>query len=46
VKCDAFPCDRTGFDEALRRRWIQINERIRKVGLASYYEETRDKPRY
>lgn len=44
--CDAFPCDRTGFDEPLCCRWIQINERIRKIGLVRYYEETRDNPRY
>lgn len=44
--CDDFPCDHTGFDEPLRRRWIQINERIRMIGVARYYEEIRDKPRY
>ena len=44
--CDDFPCDHTGFDEHLHRRWIRLNQRIREVGVAQYYDETRDKPRY
>lgn len=45
-QCDEFPCDRTGFDEHLRVRWVKLNERIRKVGLERYDEETHDRPRY
>ena len=44
--CDDFPCDHTGFDESLHRRWIRLNERIRMIGVARYYQETQDKPRY
>ena len=45
-ECDEFPCDRTGFDEHLLKRWAKLNQRIREVGIEKYYEETRDTPRY
>ena len=45
-QCDEFPCDKTNFDEDLQNRWIKLNERIRKVGIENYYNETKDKPRY
>lgn len=44
--CDEFPCDHTGFDEHLHRRWIKLNERIREAGIEQYHEETKDQPRY
>jgi len=45
-QCKDFPCDRTGFDEHLRRRWIGINQRMNEVGVEKYYQETKDIPRY
>lgn len=45
-QCDEFPCDRTTFDPDLKRRWIEMNTRMRDVGLVAYYEETKDLPRY
>jgi hypothetical protein len=45
-QCKDFPCDNTGFDEDLKQRWLKINQRIRKIGLESYYNEVKDKPRY
>lgn len=45
-QCDEFPCQRTGFDENLQKRWIDLNVKIRDVGIEKYYEETRDTPRY
>jgi hypothetical protein len=45
-ECEEFPCDKTNFDEDLKRRWIQLNERIRKVGIEKYYADTKEKPRY
>jgi hypothetical protein len=45
-QCDEFPCQHSGFDENLKLRWLKINERIRTVGLESYYDEVKDKPRY
>lgn len=45
-QCDEFPCNKTNFDEDLQNRWIKLNEKIRKVGIENYYNETKDKPRY
>jgi hypothetical protein len=45
-QCDEFPCDKTNFDPHLERRWIQMNERMREIGVEAYYEETKDLPRY
>lgn len=45
-QCSDFPCDNTGFDEHLQKRSIDINMRMREIGVEKFYEETRDKPRY
>ncbi|MFX0106292.1 MAG: DUF3795 domain-containing protein [Candidatus Hodarchaeota archaeon] len=45
-QCDEFPCEKTNFDPHLKRRWIQINNRMKHIGIKSYYEETKDLPRY
>ena len=45
-ECDEFPCDKTNFDEHLKKRWIQMQERLKEIGIAAYYEENRDQPRY
>lgn len=45
-QCASFPCEQTGFDEHLQKRFISINEKIRKIGIENYYEEIKDVPRY
>lgn len=45
-ECDEFPCDQTTFDPDLKTRWIQMNERMKEIGVQGYYEETKDFPRY
>jgi hypothetical protein len=45
-QCDEFPCDDPGFDADLCRRWIQMNERMKEIGVEAYYEETKGLPRY
>jgi hypothetical protein len=45
-ECDEFPCDKTNFDPHLERRWRQMNERMREIGVEAYYEESKDQPRY
>jgi hypothetical protein len=45
-QCDEFPCEKTNFDPDLERRWIQMNNRMREIGVESYYQETKDLPRY
>lgn len=45
-QCDEFPCDKTNFDADLKRRWIQMNNRMKEVGVDVYCAETKDTPRY
>ena len=45
-QCEEFPCDKTNFDPHLERRWRQMNDRMKKIGVEAYYEETKDLPRY
>jgi hypothetical protein len=45
-QCDEFPCDKTNFDPDLKRRWIEMNERMKQIGVEQYYEESKDLPRY
>ncbi|MBW1784037.1 MAG: DUF3795 domain-containing protein [Deltaproteobacteria bacterium] len=45
-QCDAFPCNRTNFDDSLCKAWVRINEIIRNEGIEKYYEKTLKRPRY
>lgn len=45
-QCADFPCDNTGFDENLKHRWLELNQKIREIGLENYYNGIKDKPRY
>jgi len=45
-ECKEFPCNNTGFDENLNTRWLNINNKIREIGIDSYYNSIKDKPRY
>jgi hypothetical protein len=45
-QCSDFPCDKTGFDEHLHKRSIDINIRMKEIGVEKYYNEIKDKPRY
>jgi hypothetical protein len=45
-QCDEFPCGKTNFDPDFERRWIQMNNRMKEIGVESYYQETKDLPRY
>ncbi len=45
-QCDAFPCNDTNFDAELRARWIEMNARMKEIGIEEYFEETRSLPRY
>ena len=44
-QCDEYPCDEQ-FSGALRDRWIRINDRMKEIGAAAYYQEQLKKPRY
>ena len=45
-QCDDFPCDKTNFDPHLEKRWLQMNTRMKEIGVEAYYEETKDLCRY
>jgi len=45
-QCDEFPCEKTNFDPHLKARWIKMNNRMKEIGVESYYEETKDMCRY
>lgn len=45
-QCAEFPCNNTGFDENLRKRSVEINKKMKEVGVNVYYESIKDKPRY
>jgi len=45
-QCSDFPCDNTGFDNHLHKRSVDINMRIKEIGVEKYYNEIKDKPRY
>jgi len=45
-QCPEFPCTNTGFDQHLHNRSVDINRRMRAIGVEKYYDEIKDKPRY
>lgn len=45
-QCSEFPCNKTGFDEHLHKRSVNINNRMKEVGVEENYNEIKDKPRY
>lgn len=45
-ECSDFPCDKSGFDENLKQRWIASNKRMKEVGVIQYWEENKNLPRY
>ena len=45
-QCSDFPCNNTGFDQHLHKRSVDINMRMKEIGVERYYDEIKDKPRY
>jgi hypothetical protein len=45
-QCDEFPCEKSNFDPDLKHRWIQMNNRMKDIGVESYFQESRNLPRY
>ena len=45
-ECEGYPCNKTNFDPDLKQRWIQMNNRMKEIGVKAYYEEIKDLPRY
>ena len=45
-QCSLFPCENTGFDDHLYKRFVIINRRMQEIGVEKYYEEVRNITRY
>jgi hypothetical protein len=45
-ECDEFPCDKTNFDPDLKQRWLEMNQRMKEIGVEQYFDEAKDLPRY
>jgi hypothetical protein len=45
-QCSEYPCSPEGIDSYLRKRWLEMNDRMKEIGVEAYYEETKDLPRY
>ncbi len=45
-QCEAFPCEKSNFDDDLKERWIAMNRAMKEEGVAEYVQRTRDIPRY
>ncbi|KAF0144216.1 MAG: CGCAxxGCC family protein [Nitrospirae bacterium] len=45
-QCNEFPCEKTNFDPNLKQRWLKMNARMKEIGVETYFEETKDLPRY
>ena len=45
-QCDDFPCEKMDGDTHLKARWIQMNTRMKDIGVEAYFQETRNSPRY
>jgi len=45
-QCSEFPCNNTGFDEHLQKRWKSINTKMKEGGVEAYYNKVKDKPNY
>lgn len=45
-ECAEFPCEKTGFDDKLKDKWIRKNLKIKEIGFEKYFEEEKAKPHY
>ena len=48
-ECSLFPCDKVNkkvFKENVLKKWYEGNQRIKEVGISSYYEEKKNTPHY
>jgi len=45
-QCNEFPCNKTNFDPDLHRRWLEMNNEMKKTGIEAYFEKSMQTPRY
>lgn len=46
VDCNEFPCSSHNFPKGLDKLWVLMNNRIKEVGLQTFFEESMQKERY
>jgi hypothetical protein len=45
-QCEHYPCSRNEYPESFHARWRATNDRMREVGVETYYRESLRSPRY
>lgn len=45
-QCNEYPCNRNGYDDRLKKKWLDNNDRMKAVGVEQFYKEQLAKPRY
>lgn len=45
-QCAEFPCERNRYHKSLEARWWVMGEKIRELGVETFYQESKKKPRY
>jgi hypothetical protein len=45
-ECRDFPCDKTGFPDDLKEKWMRKNNKIKAIGIEKYFEEEKNLPHY
>lgn len=45
-QCDEFPCEKTGFDENLYKRYVVISNKMKETGVIEFYNQTKENARY
>ena len=45
-QCEEFPCEKSNLQGPLKDRWINMNNRMKEIGVSEYFKESSDTPRY
>jgi hypothetical protein len=45
-QCNEFPCEKTNFDDDLKTRWLQMNNKMKEIGVKRYYQKMIGTPGY
>jgi hypothetical protein len=45
-QCTDYPCSPENIDEYLHKRWLEMNNKMKEMGVEAYYNESKDTPRY
>ena len=45
-ECKEFPCNKTGFSDGLKEKWIRKNNKIKAIGIEKYFDEEKNLSHY